>query len=69
MMTNIYPRTNMKKKMYIQLIVSPDGSIYDYGVRLDKDDAEDELNQTFDRMKAENKDTFRKMVKEVEIDI
>lgn len=59
----------MKKKLYLQLIVSPDGNIYDYGVRLDKDDAEDELNQTFDRMKAENKDKFRKMVKEVEIDI
>ena len=59
----------MKKKLYIQLIVSPDGNIYDYGVQLDKDDAADELNLTFDRMKAENKDSFRKMVKEVEIDI
>ena len=59
----------MKKKMYIQLIVSPDGNIYDYGVRLDKKHAEDEVNKTFDRMNAENKDTFRKIVKEVEIDI
>ena len=59
----------MKKKLYIQLIVSPDGNIYDYGAQLDKKHAEDELNQTFDRMKAENKDSFRKMVKEVEIDI
>lgn len=59
----------MKKKLYIQLIVSPDGNIYDYGVRLDKKNAEDELSQTFDRLKAENKDKFRKMVKEVEIDI
>ena len=59
----------MKKKLYIQLIVSPDGNIYDYGVQLDKKHAEDELNLTFDRMKAENKDKFRKMVKEVEIDI
>ena len=59
----------MKKKLYLQLIISPDGNIYDYGVRLDKDYAEDDLNKTFDRIKAENKDKFRKMVKEVEIDI
>ena len=59
----------MKKKLYLQLIVSPDGNIYDYGVRLDKDYAEDEVNQTFDRIKAENKDKFRKIVTEVEIDI
>ena len=59
----------MKKKLYIQLIVSPDGNIYDYGVCLDKDYAEDDLNKTFDRINAENKSEFRKMVKEVEFDI
>lgn len=59
----------MKKKMYIQLIVSLDGNIYDYGVCLDKDYAEDDLTKTFDRIKAENKSEFRKMVKEVEFDI
>lgn len=59
----------MKKNLYLQLIVSRDGNIYDYGVQLDKKHAEDELNLTFDRIKAENKDKFRKMVKEVEIDI
>lgn len=59
----------MKKKFYIQLIVNPDGVVYDYGIKLNKEYAEHDLNETFDRMSEERRRVFRKELHEIELDI
>lgn len=59
----------MKKKFYIQLIVNPDGTVYDYGIEMDKEYAETDLNETFDRMSEERRRVFRKELHEIELDI
>ncbi len=59
----------MKKKFYIQLIVNPDGTVYDYGVEMDKAYAEKDLNETFDRMPEERRRVNRKELHEIELDI
>jgi len=59
----------MKKKFYIQLIVNPNGTVYDYGVEMDKAYAEKDLNETFDRMSEERKKVNIKQLHEIELDI
>ena len=59
----------MKKKFYIQLIVNQEGTVYDYGIKLNKEYAETDLNETFDRMSEERRRVFRKELHEIELDI
>ena len=59
----------IKKKLYIPLILTPDNKIYDIGISCGRDYAEFDLQQTWDRLKAEDKDKFRKVIKEVEIEL
>ncbi|WP_405325834.1 hypothetical protein [Fibrobacter sp.] len=59
----------MKKKFYIQLIVNTDGIVYDYGIKLNKDIAEQDLNETFDRMSEERRRVCHKELHEIELDI
>ncbi len=59
----------MKKKFYIQLILNPDHTVFDYGVELNKAYAEKDLNETFDRMSEERKKVNIKQLHEIELDI
>lgn len=59
----------IKKKLYIPLILMPDKSIFDIGIAFNFDSAKFDLDRTWDRLKAERKNEFIKLIKEVEIEL
>lgn len=61
--------TPIKKKLYIPLILMPDKSIFDIGIAFNFDSAKSDLDRTWDRLKAERKNEFIKLIKEVEIEL
>lgn len=61
-------KTN-KIKLYIPLILKPDNSVFDIGVAFNRDYAEWDLEQTWNRYDDERKNTFRKLIKEIELEL
>ena len=59
----------IKKKLYIPLILMPDKSIFDIGISFNFDSAKLDLERSWDRLKAERKNKFIKLIKEVEIEL
>ena len=59
----------IKKKLYIPLILMPDKSIFDIGIAFNFDAAKFDLEQTWNRLNAERKNEFIKLIKEVEIEL
>lgn len=59
----------IKKKLYIPLILMPDKTIFDIGIDFNFDSAKFDLDRTWDRLKAERKTEFIKLIKEVEIEL
>lgn len=47
----------------------PDKSIFDIGIAFNFDSAKFDLDRTWDRLKAERKNEFIKLIKEVEIEL
>ena len=59
----------IKKKLYIPLILMPDKSIFDIGITFNFDSAKFDLERSWDRLNAERKNEFIKLIKEVEIEL
>ena len=58
-----------KRKFYIPIILMPDNSIFDIGIAFSRSAAELDLEQTWNRLNAERKNDFRKVIKEVEVEL
>ncbi len=58
-----------KRKFYIPLILMPDNNIFDVGIAFSRSAAEFNLEDTWNRLNAERKNDFRKVIKEVEVEL
>lgn len=59
----------IKRKLYIPLILMPNKNIFDIGIAFSREFAEWDLNQSWDRLSAERKAKFTKLVKEIELEL
>lgn len=59
----------VKRKLYIPLILMPNKNIFDIGIAFSREYAEWDLNQSWDRLSAERKNTFTKLIKEIELEL
>jgi hypothetical protein len=58
-----------RRKFYIPLILMPDNGIFDVGIAFSRSAAEFSLEDAWNRLSAERKNSFRKVIKEVEVEI
>jgi len=59
----------IKRKLYIPLILLPDKRIFDIGIAFSREYAEWDLNQSWNRLNAERKNKFTKLIKEIELEL
>jgi len=59
----------IKRKLYIPLILMPNKDIFDIGIAFSREYAEWDLNQSWDRLNAERKNKFTKLIKEIELEL